>query len=125
MAEYLSTRKVGDATITAIRDATDLWTPDWQAPEAEWRRAMPEAAARFPRARHLIQRAERMSDSAPEWASAPEKEQLGALERLGLLDVVEGDHDLAPGIDMLHAPGESPGHSVLRVRSAGEAFYCL
>lgn len=209
MPEDVSTRQVGDARVTVIRDATDLWTPYWQVPEAEWRRAMPEAdpagemsfdmsvfhvalgsasvlvdlgfgdaaerymkrlpyyrsagvvaglatidvrpedvthvviththgdhimgatvgrddrAARFPRARHLLQRAERASDSAPEWASAPEKDQLGALERLGLLDLVDGDHQVAPGIDMLHAPGESPGHSVLRVRSRRETFLCL
>lgn len=209
MAEYVSTRRVGDAKVTAICDATDLWIPGWKAPEVEWRRAMPEAdsagelsfdmnvfhvalgsasvlvdlgfgdaperymkrvpywrspgivlglatvgvrtddvthvvithahgdhimgatvgrdaaAARFPRARHLVQRAERASDSAPEWASAPEKEQLGALENLGLLDLVDGDVHVAPGIDMLRAPGESPGHSVVRVRSAGATFYCL
>jgi glyoxylase-like metal-dependent hydrolase (beta-lactamase superfamily II) len=195
--------------VTVIRDATDLWIPEWQAPMDEWRRAIPEAdaagemsfdmsvfhvalggasvlvdlgfgdaperymkrvpywrspgivaglatvgvrpedvthvvithahgdhimgatvgqddtAARFPRARHLIQGAERASDPAPEWVSAPERDQLGALDRLGLLNLVDGDVNVAPGIDMLHAPGEWPGHSVLRVRSAGATFYCL
>jgi glyoxylase-like metal-dependent hydrolase (beta-lactamase superfamily II) len=209
MAEYVSTRRIGDARVTVIRDAADLWIPDWQVPEDEWRQAMPEAdaagemsfdmnvfhvalgsasvlvdlgfgdapgrymkripywrspsivdglaavgvrpedvthvvithahgdhilgstvggdaaVARFPRARHLIQKTERASGSAPEWASAPEKDQLGALEKLGLLDLVDGDFPVAPGIDMLHAPGESPGHSVLRVRSSGATFYCL
>ncbi len=209
MTEYVSTRQVGDASVTVIHDATDLWIPGWQAPEDEWRLAMPEAdaagempfdmsvfhialdgasvlvdlgfgdaperymkrtphwrspgvvaglatvgvrpedvthvvithahgdhimgatvgreavAARFPRARHLVQRAERASRSAPEWASAPEQEQFGALARLDLLDVVDGDIAVAPGIDMLLAPGESPGHAVVRVRSAGATFYCL
>lgn len=209
VAEYVSTRRVGEAIVSVIHDATDLWIPEWQVPEAEWRRAIPEAdaagemsfdmsvfhvalggasvlvdlgfgdaperymkrvpywrspgivaglaivgihpedvthvvithahgdhimgatvgqgdtAARFPRARHLIQRAEMVSHPAPEWVSAPEKDQLGALDRLGLLDAVDGDVQVAPGIEMLHAPGESPGHSVLRVRSAGAEFYCL
>lgn len=30
-----------------------------------------------------------------------------------------------PGVMMLHAPGETPGHSVARVESAGETFYFL
>src|SRR5579859_4994099 len=43
--EYVSTRRIGDAQVTVIRDATDLWIPGWQAPEDAWRRAMPEADA--------------------------------------------------------------------------------
>lgn len=50
---------------------------------------------------------------------------LGTLDRLGRLDLVEGDHDVAPGVAMLHAPGESAGHSVIRVASDGESFYFL
>ncbi|MGH2458285.1 MAG: MBL fold metallo-hydrolase, partial [Chloroflexota bacterium] len=50
---------------------------------------------------------------------------LGTLERLGRLDLVEGDHEVAPGVSMLHAPGESAGHSVVRVHSGGESFYFL
>src|SRR5258708_24997973 len=45
VAEYVSTRRVGEAKVTVIRDATDLWIPQWQAPEVEWRRAIPEADA--------------------------------------------------------------------------------
>jgi glyoxylase-like metal-dependent hydrolase (beta-lactamase superfamily II) len=209
VAEYVSTRRVGDARVTVIRDAIDLWIPDWQASESEWRRGIPEAdaagemsfemnvvhvalggasvlvdlgfgdaperymkrvpyrrspgivaglatvgvrpedvthvvvthahgdhvlgatigrdnaAPRFPRARHLVHRLETTSDPSPEWASAPATDQFGALERLGLLDVVDGDRQVAPGIEMLHAPGESPGHSLVRVRSADATFFCL
>src|SRR5690349_8826236 len=42
---YVSTRPVGEARVTAIRDAADRWIPRWQVPEAEWRRALPEADA--------------------------------------------------------------------------------
>src|SRR5262245_24159559 len=42
----IDTRKIGDATVTAIWDATDEWAPQMQAPEAAWRRAMPGADAR-------------------------------------------------------------------------------
>src|SRR5437016_906880 len=44
-ADFVSTRWVGDARVAVIRDATDLWIPQWQVPEADWRRAMPEADA--------------------------------------------------------------------------------
>jgi glyoxylase-like metal-dependent hydrolase (beta-lactamase superfamily II) len=195
--------------VTAIRDAADRWIPHWQVPEAEWRRALPEAdaqgelssdmnvfhvalgaasvlvdtgfgdapelylkraphwrspgivaglatigvhpadvthvlfthahfdhilgstlggdatAARFPRARHLIHRADLEIDEARDGGRSPQRDQFGALERLGLLDLVDGDVTVAPGIDLLHAPGESPGHSVVRVRSAGVTFYHL
>jgi glyoxylase-like metal-dependent hydrolase (beta-lactamase superfamily II) len=209
VADYVSTRQVGQARVTAIRDAEDRWVPRWQVPEAEWRRAFPEAdargelisdmnvfhialgdasvlidtgfgdapetylrraphwrspgtvaglatigvrpedvthvlfthahfdhilgatlggdarTARFPRARHLINRADLAVDEAREGGRSPQREQFGALERLGLLDLVNGDVAVAPGIDLLYAPGESPGHSVVRVRSAGATFMCL
>jgi glyoxylase-like metal-dependent hydrolase (beta-lactamase superfamily II) len=195
--------------VTAIRDAADRWIPRWQVPEAEWRRALPEAnakgelasdmsvfhvalgdasvlidtgfgdapgrylkrvphwrspgivaglatigvrpadvthvlfthahydhilgatvggdvtTARFPSARYWIHRADLTIDEAREEERSPQREQFGALERLGLLGPVDGDVTIAPGIDLLHAPGESPGHSVVRVRSAGATFYCL
>jgi len=45
MASQVDQRRLGDAVITAIFDATDGWIPGWQVPEAEWRQAMPEADA--------------------------------------------------------------------------------
>jgi glyoxylase-like metal-dependent hydrolase (beta-lactamase superfamily II) len=210
MAGYVESRRIGEATVTVIHDATNRWNPHWQAPEAEWRRAIPEAdsageiqfdtsvfhiamgdasvvvdlgfgeaperyrtrsplrrspgvlsglatiglgpddithvvithahgdhimgataerdgavVARFPRARHLIGRTEWERNPARDRPGSPEAEELGALDRMGLLDLVDGDRVVAPGILMVHAPGESPGHSIVRVRSAGETFYCL
>jgi glyoxylase-like metal-dependent hydrolase (beta-lactamase superfamily II) len=81
--------------------------------------------AHYPRARHLIGRGE--------WEGNPEREQLdsdlsirlGTIERLGLLELIDGDRDVAPGVTMIHAPGESPGHSIVRVSSHGETFFAL
>src|SRR5438093_8648931 len=42
---YADSRQVGDATVTIISDGVLHWAPQMQAPEAEWRRAMPEADA--------------------------------------------------------------------------------
>lgn len=82
-------------------------------------------APRFPQARHLLGR--------NDWEPNPERweveselmTRLGAVERLGLLDLLDGGYEVAPGVTVVPAPGESPGHSVLRVRSGGETFFYL
>ena len=84
-----------------------------------------QRVARFPRARHLLGRHEWEGNPG---LTRPDSElmiHLGTIERLGLLDLVEGDHEVVPGVTMIHAPGESPGHSIVRVRSGGESFYVL
>src|SRR5262249_20765479 len=43
MAEHVSARALGDATVAAISDGVGPWAPQLQAPEAEWRREVPEA----------------------------------------------------------------------------------
>jgi proline-specific peptidase len=50
---------------------------------------------------------------------------LGELFRRNQIHLVEGDVDLAPGIRLIHAPGESPGHALVRVQSHGQTLYCL
>lgn len=81
--------------------------------------------ARFPNARHLIGRAD--------WTDNPLREQpdealaarLGPIASLGLINAVEGEYEVVPGITILPAPGESPGHLIVRVASGGETFYAL
>lgn len=80
---------------------------------------------RFPNARHLIGRAD--WDGNPRHAQ-PESDfvtRLGRIAALGLLDPVDGTREIVPGVTMLHAPGESPGHSIVRVESGGEVCYVL
>lgn len=208
---FVDTRRIGDARVTLISEGVLPYALELQAPEAAWRRAMPEAdaagrvplglqvilielgtttllidpgfddpghpsdwdqeglsrspgliaglaaigarpddithvaithahsdhyagivteqdgrrVARFPRARHLLGRAD--------WAAYPDHEDphsifrrhVGLIAELGLLDLVDGDHEVAPGITLLHTPGESPGHQVVRLHSVGAAFYAL
>ena len=214
-SEYVSTRRVGDATVTAINDGTSLWAPNFAVPPDDVRAAIPEMddagritigfhvlhiaiggasilvdagfddpdsawgrkfvatwqgvrrspgveaglaaidvrpedithlvithahfdhyvgttierdgglAPRFPNARHLIGRADRAESR---YGQPPDPEftaRMAALERHGLLDLVDGDREIVPGVTMLHAPGESPGHSVVRVASRGEVFFAL
>jgi glyoxylase-like metal-dependent hydrolase (beta-lactamase superfamily II) len=50
---------------------------------------------------------------------------LGILQQAGLLELVEGEHPLAEQVTILPAPGETPGHQIVRVRSAGQTLYVL
>ncbi len=80
---------------------------------------------RFPNARHLMNRAD--------WEGNPRRDKpeydlsarLGAVAQGGLLDLVDDDQEIVPGVTMLHAPGETPGHSIIRLVSAGARFYAL
>ena len=214
-ATFVETRRIGDATVTAICDGTARWQPNLAVPEDEWRAAIPEAdaagritigfhvfhirtpdasilvdagfddpdsawgrkfaaiwegvarspgaeaglaaigvapeeithlvithahfdhyvgatverdggfAPRFPNARVLLGKADRTQSrygTPPDPELAP---RMDALARAGLLDLVDGDRELAPGVTMLHAPGESPGHSIVRVESGEERCYLL
>jgi glyoxylase-like metal-dependent hydrolase (beta-lactamase superfamily II) len=80
--------------------------------------------ARFPRARHFMGRAD--------WEGSPHRGQSGSafarlelIDGLGLLELVDNEREVAPGVTMLAAPGETPGHCIVRLESAGERFYDL
>lgn len=80
---------------------------------------------RFPNAAYLVNRHD--WDDNPDRLN-PESHlmiRLGPIEQAGLLELVDGDFEVAPGVQMIHAPGESPGHSVVRLESSGHVFYAL
>ena len=82
----------------------------------------------FPHARHLLGKADwenpEMQKAIGERGSA-EMLTLGALEASGLIDLVDGERRLTPEVAVLAAPGESPGHQIVRVHSGGKTLYCL
>ncbi len=78
---------------------------------------------RFPRARHFIGRRDWVDHPARKDPSSELTVRLGAIDHGGLLEVVETEHEVAPGITMVPAPGETPGHCIVCVRSAGQRFY--
>jgi glyoxylase-like metal-dependent hydrolase (beta-lactamase superfamily II) len=80
---------------------------------------------RFPQARHFIGRADWDEGRAPTLAGTPVAARLSLLARLGLLELVEAERAIAPGVTLLPAPGETPGHLLVRVESEGEIFYAL
>jgi glyoxylase-like metal-dependent hydrolase (beta-lactamase superfamily II) len=83
-----------------------------------------DLVARFPNARHFIGRAD--------WEGNPSRKdpdsdlvRLELVDRMGLLDLVDTEREIVPGVTMHAAPGESPGHCIVRVESAEETFYAL
>ena len=76
----------------------------------------------FPRARHVVQRAE--LDAA---RHAHERnrasylaENIEPLEAAGLFHVVDGEAEVAPGVTVLPTPGHSRGHQSVLVDGGGE-----
>ncbi len=85
-------------------------------------------APTFPQARYSL--------GAADWADAElqtalqdstslEAHTLGALRERGLLDLVEGRHQISEGIEILPAPGETPGHQIVRVHSNDATLYVV
>jgi glyoxylase-like metal-dependent hydrolase (beta-lactamase superfamily II) len=82
----------------------------------------------FPNARYFTGRADWEDHETQEALKDPaslESRTIGVLHSAGLLELVEGDYDLLAAIRILAAPGESPGHQIVRVHSEGQALYCL
>lgn len=80
---------------------------------------------RYPNASHYLGRLD--------WEGAADRARpdsllathLGPIDRAGRLVLVDGDYEVLPGVMMISAPGETPGHSTIRVQSRGEVFYFL
>ena len=215
MADFVASRRIGEAIVTVISEGTLRWAPKFQISEAERRRAMPDAGEdgrltlglnlahvrlgaasividpgcdapssvwaaefaakwpgltrtagldaalrgideapdavthvlithahedhfagvaeergadlvlRFPNARHVVGR--------PDWEEHPARKEpesalvrrLALAARRGLLETVDGAQDIAPGVAMIPAPGETAGHYVVRIASGGRRFYYL
>jgi glyoxylase-like metal-dependent hydrolase (beta-lactamase superfamily II) len=77
----------------------------------------------FPRARHVICRAEYQywtSGRIPgdfAWMGELARQHLIPIEQAGLLDLVEGEQEVAPGIHIIPAPGHTPGHMAIWLSS--------
>lgn len=79
---------------------------------------------RYPNAHVLLGRAD--WDNAPyEHLEPPQLARIGAVADIGLLDLVDGEREVVPGVTMIPAPGESPGHSMIRISSNRETLYAV
>ena len=82
----------------------------------------------YPQARYYLGAADWRDaelQAAMQDAASLEARTLGVLQARGMLHLVEGRMTLAEGIDILPAPGETPGHQIVRVSSAGETLYIV
>jgi glyoxylase-like metal-dependent hydrolase (beta-lactamase superfamily II) len=82
----------------------------------------------FPNARHLLGRADWENPDLQKALGnrdSAEALSLGVIEARGLLDLVDGERRVTTGVTALAAPGESPGHQIVRVNSRGQTLYCL
>lgn len=79
-------------------------------------------SAAFPNARYLIHRADW------EWAHGSQRmsgnaavaRSLTPLEKLGRLELLDGDTQLTEAITAIHTPGHTPGHMSVLIASGGE-----
>lgn len=85
-------------------------------------------ALAFPRADVLVPRLDWEMQDIAESRSKGDRDvldTLGVVERAGLLRLLDGERELAPGVTLEPFPGESPGHQIAAVRSGGEACYLV
>lgn len=82
----------------------------------------------FPRARYFLGKADWEYPETQEALRDPnsaDSHTFGVVQRARLLELVEGNHDLTPSVRIIAAPGESPGHQIVRISSQGQILYCL
>ena len=74
-------------------------------------------------AKHVMHRAD--GGTVPERADRKANFDLHIpiLQAHGLFHLIEDAHEVAPGITTIHAPGESPGHILVRLESLGQIAY--
>jgi glyoxylase-like metal-dependent hydrolase (beta-lactamase superfamily II) len=79
---------------------------------------------RYPNAHVVLGRAD--WENPPEGHLGPEQRaRIGAVAEAGLLDLLDGEREIVPGVTMIPAPGESPGHSIIRISSNRETLYAV
>lgn len=84
-----------------------------------------ELTVRFPNARHYLGRADWEGNPQRQASNSELSLRLGAVDRCGLLDLVDEEREIVPGIYLVPTPGETPGHQLVRIDSAGEQLYVL
>lgn len=76
----------------------------------------------FPNARHVMLRAEYEHWADPQSTSMVARTLEGIR---GQLDLIEPDTEIVPGVQAIHTPGHTVGHTSFVVTSGREKLYCL
>ena len=89
----------------------------------------PRPKASFPWARYVINRADwetfKRADIQHKFPFPYWEEALGPLEKLGVLDLIEGEQALTGEISAFPTPGHTPGHMSLAIGSEGQRGYVI
>jgi glyoxylase-like metal-dependent hydrolase (beta-lactamase superfamily II) len=87
-----------------------------------YRAADGEIRVSFPRARHVVQRGEwefaHLHNERVQASYLPYN--IDPVEAAGMLELLEGDVEVAPGVSVLRTPGHTPHHQSVLIRSGGE-----
>jgi glyoxylase-like metal-dependent hydrolase (beta-lactamase superfamily II) len=94
---------------------------------ATYRDANGSVRPTFPRARQYVQRFEWEDALAvlPELAGAYSLDDFVPIERAGLLEIVEGDAEIVPGVTTQLTGGHTRGHQIVRIESGDASAVCL
>jgi len=83
----------------------------------------------FPNARYYLGKADWEDPRIQKELGSPDSKDshtLGVINKLGMLELVEGNWSVTKELQIIPSPGESPGHQIVRFRfPGGETFYCL
>ncbi len=78
----------------------------------------------FPDARYTVHRADwdhfTVPDDDSEFGMEPIERSVIPLEQIGVLDLMDGETELAPGVTAIPTPGHTPGHMALMLASGRE-----
>jgi glyoxylase-like metal-dependent hydrolase (beta-lactamase superfamily II) len=92
---------------------------------------------RYPNARYLLDQADWDLHFTPDGEQRPlapspfaavnqvMRDRLQFIMEAGLLDLVEGEREVVPGVTTVPTPGETPGHRAIRIESNGEVCWHL
>ena len=78
----------------------------------------------FPNAKYLVPRDDWEHYTKPDILALPYnqyiREHVVPLENLGVMELVDGGHNITSEISTLHTPGHTPGHQCILINSQGE-----
>ena len=84
-----------------------------------WNIDRASGGATFPIAQYLVPRGDWDHYRAAVPPSISFTRDVAALERLGVLELIDDGHRISPSLATLHTPGHTPGHMTIVVSSAG------
>ncbi len=82
----------------------------------------------FPKARYLLGKQDFENpdtQSALRDSNSVESSTIGVLLKNNLLELVEDKRELSDEVEIISAPGETPGHQIVRLSSRGQVLYCV